>query len=770
MKILPLIITLLLLTSTVHAQNIQVSGKVTDALTGEDLIYATIKVKGSNKYTNSNEYGFYSISVPMDSVTLIYQFVGTQDQLISFKSNKDTVINVELGVDELDAVIIEGEGQNENIQNTEMGTVDINVRDIETIPVLLGEKDIVKTLQLTPGISSAGDGNAGFFVRGGNLDQNLILLDEAPVYNASHLLGFFSVFNSDALKNVKLYKSGIPAEYGGRASSVMNINMNNGNNKKISGRGGIGVISSRLTLEGPFQKNKSSWLISGRRTYADLFLKLSNNEDQRNTQLYFYDLNAKMNFELGSKDRLFLSGYFGRDNLGFQNRFGLDWGNATGTLRWNHVINPKVFSNTSFVFSDYNYGFNLNIGEINFDIKSGIQDYNLKQDFSWYYSDKIKFKMGANLIYHIFKPGSLDASGSTQINDINLAEKQALEGALYWSADHKISKLINFTYGLRYSVFSRMGSDVIYDFAPGTEVVVDSTVYGSGQLFSFYNGLEPRFASTFILSEVNSIKASYMRTNQYMSLLSNSTAGSPTDYWFPAGPQIKPQIADQVAVGYFHNFLKGKLETSFEIYYKYLQNQLDYRNGANIFLNEYVEAQILNGLGHAYGAELYVKYSSPKFSGWVSYTLSQSIRKFDEINNGKYFQARQSRIHDISVVGMWNINKRLALSGSWVYLTGDAVTYPSGKYQIDGADVFLYTERNGYRMPDYHRFDLGLTIKGKEDKKFKSSWNFSVYNMYARYNPFSIEFRERENEPGVYDAYLIALFRIVPSITWNFEF
>jgi outer membrane receptor protein involved in Fe transport len=649
-----------------------------------------------------------------------------------------------------------------------MDVTRLDPKDIETIPVLFGEKDIMKTLQLTPGVKGAGEGNAGFFVRGGGADQNLILLDEANVYNASHLLGFFSVFNSDAIKDVSLYKSGIPAEYGGRASSVMDVKMRDGNKKKFGMSGGIGLISSRLTVEAPIVKDKGSFIVSGRRSYADLFLKLSKDTSINQTQLFFYDLNAKANYRLGDKDRIFLSGYFGRDVLGINDAFGFNWGNATGTIRWNHLFSNKLFSNTSIAYSDFDYGFNVGSGEDGFGISSSINDINFKQDFDYFLNSNNKMKFGVNAIYHTFKPGEL-SGGNSSFNPIVLDTRYGLEAAAYIQNDMKIGSRWSLMCGLRYSAFNLMGDGTAYEF-DGNGVLTNSTEYSRGESIALHHGLEPRFSISYILSENNSIKLGYNRNLQYLHRVTNSTTSSPTDIWVPSSNNVLPQLADQIAIGYYQNFNKNMFSFTGEVYYKALQNQIDYRTGASNFLNELIEGEFVYGKGRSYGLELQLQKKKGKFTGWLSYTLSRALRTFDAIDNGREFSARQDRIHDISLVTMYNLTERVALSAAWIYYTGDAVTFPSGKYELNGTVIPYYTERNGYRMPDYHRLDLGATFYFKEREKFEHNLNVSIYNAYNRENAYTITFQEAENDPTQTEAVQTTLFKIIPSITYNFNF
>ncbi len=767
-----LLIAITCLGWTAFSQNFTVSGSIKDSTNGEDLYGASVRVKElSNVGAVTNAYGFYSLTLEAGTYTLVFRASGFETKEKTISLTEDLTVNIQLDipqdVQDIGPVIVTAEKENENITSSGMNVTKFDPKDIETIPVLFGEKDIMKTLQLTPGVKGAGEGNAGFYVRGGGADQNLILLDEAPVYNASHLLGFFSVFNSDAIKDVALYKSGIPAEYGGRASSVMDVKMRDGNNKKFGASGGIGLISSRLTLEAPIVKDKGSFIISGRRSYADIFLKFSKNEDQRNTQLFFYDLNAKANYRIGEKDRIFLSGYFGRDKFSFGDVFGFNWGNATGTLRWNHLINSKLFSNTSIIYSDFDYEFNIGSGEDGFGIISSIRDYNVKQDFTYYINSNNTLKFGFNGIHHTFRPGAL-TGGNESFNEVVLDSRYALEVGAYVQNEQKIGSRLNLMYGLRYSGFNLMGEGKAYDF-DGNGNMIAERKYDSWETIKYHHGLEPRFSASYILSENNSVKLAYNRNLQYIHQLSNATTSSPTDIWVPSSNNVKPQVADQIAGGYYHNLKKNTYLISTEIYYKNLQNQIDYRNGAQTVLNDLVEGELVYGKGRAYGLELQVQKKKGAFTGWISYTLSRSLRTFDDIDNGKEFSARQDRIHDISVVLMYRLNDAIALSASWVYYTGDAVTFPSGKYEVGGTVVPYYTERNGYRMPDYHRMDLGVTWYFKDREKFEHNMNFSIYNAYNRENAYTITFRQDPDDATKTQAVQTTLFKVIPAITYNFN-
>lgn len=755
------------------AQNYTIKGNIKDGSNGEDLIGAAVVIKElPGTGTVTNPYGFYSLTLPKGTYTIIYQYIGYETQAMEVSLQQDRTLEIELRPESqtLGEVVIEGEREDENITQTEMSVTKLNPKDIEAVPVLLGEKDVLKTIQLLPGVKPGGEGSSGFSVRGGGFDQNLIVLDEAIVYNASHLLGFFSVFNSDAIKDVTLYKGGMPAEYGGRASSVLDVIMKDGNSKKFGVSGGIGLIASRLTVEGPIVKDKGSFIISGRRTYADLFLRLSSDESINSSILYFYDLNLKANYKLGERDRIYLSGYFGRDKFGFSDDFSFDWGNATGTLRWNHLFSDRLFSNTSLIYSDYDYQFNIGgDGDDGFGLESGIRDWNLKQDFTYFPNSKNTIKFGGNIIYHNFVPGTIDAGQTANVNSRALDEQFALEGGLYIQNDQRLSNRWSINYGLRYSLFNYLGEGTAYEYdADGN--VLSETEYASGESIQTYSGFEPRLSAKYQIDDVSSVKLAYNRNYQYLHLLSNSTSSTPTDRWVPSSNNVEPQIADQIAMGYFRNFSDNMYEFSVETYYKDMQNLIDYRNGAQLVFNGNVEAELVYGDGEAYGIEFLLRKRKGKLTGWFSYTLSRTLRQFDDINNGESFPARQDRIHDLSLTAIYALNDKVSLSANFIYYTGDAITFPSGKYVINGQTAPYYTERNGYRFPDYHRLDLGVNWITKKTDKFESSWNFSIYNAYGRENAYTIEFEENPDVPGQTQAVQLSLFSIVPSITYNFRF
>jgi hypothetical protein len=749
-----------------------ISGYVKDAKTGEELIGAVIAVKELTATgVSTNAYGFFSITIPEGDYTITAQFMGYETQATPVALTKDTQLDFVLSETphNLNEVVVTSEKKNDNITRNQMGMEKLDIQQIKNVPVLFGEKDVLKTLQLLPGVKTAGEGNSGFYVRGGAADQNLILLDEATVYNASHLLGFFSVFNSDAIKDVTLYKGTQPADYGGRLSSVLDIKMNDGNDKKFGVSGGIGVISSRLNIEGPIVKNKGSFMISARRTYADVFLKASRDSATRQARLFFYDVNAKANYRINDKNRVFLSGYFGKDVLGFGKTFGLNWGNATGTLRWNHLFSNKLFSNTSLIFTNYDYKINISFGGNEIDIISRIQDYSLKHDYQYFINARNKLKFGIDVTYHKIIPGAITTSSNSPIGKLNLPNKFSWENAAYISHEMKVTEKFSFEYGLRMASFSLIGPGSFYTYNENGEAS-DTTTYASGKFVKTYLNLQPRVSANFTLNEKNSVKASYNRNAQNLHLLSNSTSGNPTDLWIPSSNNVKPELCDQVSLGYFRNFKENMFEFSTEVYYKSMLNQIDYKNGAQLNFNQTVESQLLMGKGRAYGIEFFLKKKFGRFNGWIGYTLARTEKQIDGINNGGWYPAKQDRTHDISVVGIYELTKKWTISATWVYYTGNAVTFPSGKYEVSGQVQYYYTERNGYRMPAYHRLDIGATYQAKKTERFESSWNFSVYNAYGRENAYTITFQQDPNDPTKTQALQTTLFRWVPSITYNFKF
>lgn len=749
------------------------SGFIKDADNGEVLPGATIYVQELKAGAASNAYGFYSISLKPGTYHIIYSFIGyyDQEQIIEIEANTSLNINLKPSVEKLSEIEITGDAKNKNISSMQMSVNKIDNKTIQAIPALMGEVDLIKAIQLLPGVKFAAEGSSGFSVRGGSPDQNLVLLDEATVYNAGHLMGFFSVFNNDAVKSAELYKGDLPAKYGGRLSSLLDVRMKDGNKKKFHGNGGIGAISSRLTLEGPIVKNKGSFMVAGRRSYADLFLRLSSNDEINKNILYFYDLNAKLNYSINQNNHVFVSGYFGKDV--FKNgSFKMDWGNATGTVRWNHVFNEKLFSNFTFIASSFGYNLGLTTEEKGFDWKSQLTDYNLKGDLNWYLNNNNTINFGFSTMFHDFFPGKIKGTGTDSfITEYGLPHNYALENAVYISNSQKIGSLLRLKYGLRLSMFNNVGPNTVFDYnAEGQPI--DSTNYSKGDFYNSYFGLEPRFGIVFQLNEISSVKASYSRNYQYLQQAQNSTAGSPLNIWFSSSPNVKPQFSDQVAMGYFRNFKNGTYESSIEVYYKDIKNAIDFRDHADLLLNKHIEGELLIGKGYGYGFEFLLRKNMGKLSGWISYTFSRTFREIDGINNGEAYKAPYDRPHDLSIVANYNITNQMSIGLTWIYLTGQPVTFPVGRFVYGNTVVPFYSGRNDYRMPDYHRLDLSFTWTEKHspEKKWHSQVNISLYNAYNRKNPWVINFSTDADDPNVTYAEMTYLFGIVPSITYNFKF
>lgn len=766
------ILFICLIGSSVFGQNrFTLSGTIRDAGSGETLIGATVKISGTAAVgTLTNAYGYFALTQVEGTYTVTISYTGYAAVTKSISLNKDTKLNEELkSTNDLAEVTVSANNRkNENVKSAQMGLERIDMKSLNAIPVLLGEKDVLKTIQLLPGVKSGGEGNTGFYVRGGAADQNLIILDEAVVYNSSHLLGFFSTFNADAIKDVSLYKGGMPAQYGGRLSSVLDVKMDDGNNKDFKFQGGIGLIASRLKAEGPIVKDRGSFMVSFRRTYIDLFLQASPDSSINGSKLNFYDINAKANYKINDKNTIYISGYFGKDNIGVKDLFENNWGNVTTTIRLNHIFNDRLFSNTSFIYNNYNYTVRLLNDVTNFKATSLVRDFNFKEDFQ-YFSNKHTLRFGLNATHHRISPIDITTSQASQVNPLTQEKRYGLESAAYISDEWAVNEKLNFLYGLRLAAFSLLGPGNFssYDVAGN---ITNTENVRRGNFYKNYLNLEPRFSISYLFDDQNSIKASYNRNTQNIHILTNATSSSPTDQYVLSSNNIKPEIADQVALGYFKNLDENKFELSGEVYYKWLQNQIDYKNAAQLLANSNVESELLYGVGRAYGVELFFKKKFGKLNGWIGYTLSKTERKFEQLNNGNYFPARQDRTHDLSVVGIYNLNARWTFSSSFIYSTGNAVTFPAGKYVVGGNTTYYYTERNAGRMPYNMRLDLSATLEGKRKGRFQSSWNFGVYNALARKNPYSIEFINDPADPGKTVAEQTSLFGMIPSVTWNFKF
>jgi hypothetical protein len=750
-----------------------ISGKIKDASNGEELFGATVFIKEKSTGSSSNSYGFYSIKLEPGVYSFKFSFIGFLPEERTIDLTKSQTLDIELKPNNklLSEVTVQGEKTNANITRIEMSAEKMEMKDIRKIPALLGEVDVIKAIQLLPGVQMTAEGTSGFSVRGGSSDQNLILLDEATVYNVSHLMGFFSVFNNDAVNEVKLYKGDIPVSSGGRLSSLLDVRMKNGNNKKFTGTGGIGLISSRLTLEGPILKDRTSFLVSGRRTYVDLFLPLAKTEEVRKSSLYFYDLNLKVNHQFNENNRLFLSGYFGNDV--FKNKFAeFGFGNRTFTARWNHLFSKSLFSNVTLIYTNYNYYLGTPEGNANsFIWKSDLTDYGAKIDFNLFANTNHTIKFGVSTTYHNFKPGSAKGKGEEGVMDYSVPNNYAIESGAYISNEHKIGEKLTLKYGIRFSMFNNIGSATIFKFN-SDYVRTDSTVYKKGNIFNTYTGWDPRAGLAYVLSPKTSLKASYSHTVQYLHLASNSTGGTPLDIWFPSSPNIKPQKADQFAAGIFRNFLNNTIETSVELYYKKMSDIIDFKDHADLLLNKELEGEIRPGKAEAYGAEFYVKVNYGKINGWVSYTYSKAKRTITAINNGKTYDAPYDRPNNISAVFNYQLTDRMTVSANWVFSTAAPWTVPTGRMEVENNIVPIYSDRNAFRFENYHRLDLSLTIvnKVKPSRKWTGEWVFSVYNAYNRKNTWALGFVQDAKDPNVTYAEKTYLFPIIPTVTYNFKF
>jgi len=777
------IVTILLsiLTLSLFAAKVTLSGYVKDKANGEALIGATVYLPDLKIGVSTNTYGFYSVSIPEGSYKITFSCIGYQAQspLINLKTSKQLNVMLEEDSRQIEEVVVSGEKKNRNVEAVQMSVEKMQVKMVKKLPSFMGEVDIIKSITLLPGIQNGGEGSSGLYVRGGGPDENLMLLDEAPVYNASHLLGFFSVFNSDAIKDVQVFKGGIPAEYGGKASSVIDIRMKDGNSQKLGISGGIGNISSRLTVEGPIIKDKWSFIVSGRRTYADFVGKLIGIEELKDNQLYFYDLNLKTNVEINNKNRLYFSAYTGDDYFKAGESIYMRWGNLTSTARWNHLFSDKLFSNTSLIFSRYDYNLGVPSNDASqFDWTSQITDYNFKEDVSWYLNSQNKLTMGLNLIYHHFEPGAVDANEASYFTDLSLTNYNALDNSLYLSNEQSIGSKLSLRYGLRFSWFQQIGKGKVREYQnpdqPNDMEVIGVKEYESGELMPPpYLNLEPRLAIKYMLTPESSFKASYNRMAQNLHLISNTNSPTPLDIWLPSNKYIKPLIANQVGLGYFRNLRDNMFETSAEVYYKKMDNVIDYIDGAELFLKEDLETQLLRGDGYAYGLEMYAKKQQGRLTGWLSYTWSRSMREIEGINNGDPYPSSYDRTHNFSVVANYELTKHWNLSSTWVFMTGNPTSYPIAKYDIQGNTLYYYADRNSNRIPDYHRLDLSVNydFKKNERRRTKQSLNFSIYNLYARRNAYSVTFRQNEDNPNVSEAVRMSIIgSMIPAITYNFNF
>jgi hypothetical protein len=799
-----MVVFLFHVTITSSGQKQTISGYLKDSVTNEFLIGATVRLANTSVGVSSNGYGFYSLQADKGKITLQVDYIGYEQKVITLNLTTNTTLDILLSEKRqtLSEVVVSSTKANQRIVSTEMSTEKLTAKDIKQIPMVLGEADVIKSIQLLPGVSAPNEGSGGFNVRGGSADQNLILLDEAIVYNPSHLFGFFSVFNADALKDATIYKGGIPSKYGGRLSSVLDIRMREGSNKKFSATGGIGLLSSRVTLETPLGKvhengANGSMLISGRRSYADIFLPLFPDTTINRNKLYFYDLNFRSNYRLSTKDRVFLSGYFGRDRIDVPNGFGNSWGNITGTLRWNHLFSSKLFMNVSAIYSNYDYEIKFYPGN-SFKWQSSLSNLNFKADFDYYANEKHNIKFGLGSIYYTFNPGNITPFGSkSSLVATNNPLKYALENYAYLQDDYKINSNLSVMYGLRISNFAQLANESIPVYNNDQPVVFNPTInnYQKGTVKSYNKskrntwlnnsyGLEPRINVNYQISESASIKTGYNRMFQYIHLLSTATSPTPLDIYTPSSSFIKPQISDQIASGYFKNIKDNKYELSVEGYYKWMQNQFDFIDGASPLLNNSPETILLNGSARSYGLEFMVKKGEGRFTGWISYTLSKAERKTPGINggrginNGDYYATNYDKPHNLAVTANYKLSEKWSFSANFIFQSGRPITYPESKYTFNGLSIPEYSERNAHRLPAYNRLDVSATLKGKETKKWKSQWVFGIYNIYNRQNAANITFRESviinnnnyEVGTGINKAYKLTYFGIVPSVSYEFKF
>lgn len=773
-----------------------ISGTISEAASNETLIGVTVAVPALNTGVTTNEYGFYSITLPEGEYKLQVSYLGFQkvSQSISLSQNLKLNIQMQEAAEALQEVVVTEDVEKTNIRTPQMSVNSLSVETIKNIPVILGEADVIKSILLLPGVTNAGEGASGFNVRGGAVDQNLILLDEAIIFNSSHLFGFFSVFNPDAIKDIKLYKGGIPARYGGRVSSVLDIFQKEGNSKEFKVNGGIGLVASRLLVEGPIAKNKAAFLIGGRSSYAHLFLPLFDIDNSA----YFYDLNTKLNYNINDRNSIFLSGYFGRDVFSISDRFVNTYGNAVGNFRWNHLFSEKLFSNLSLIYSDYYYGLKLDF--VGFNWNSGIQNFNVKYDLKHYISDKLQINYGINDIYYRFNPGKIEPSrDDSGIVEETLIQKYANEFAAYIDVEHDITPHLSLNYGLRFSNFIRLGQEKLNVYQNDNPVRFDPTLLiyseadpidtispGRGGSLATFNNLEPRISLAYTLNDANSLKASYTRLAQYLHLLSNTSSPTPLDVWTPSGPFVKPQLLDQYALGYFRDIKDGDYSLETEVFYKDLQNRIDYINGANLIANDAIETVILNGEARAYGLEVLLRKNEGKFQGWLAYTLSKSEQRTPGrtataengisdsetgINFGGWYNTPYDKTHDVSLYGSYALNKKWSFNANFVYQTGQPTNYPVGQFEFQDLTVPYYGLRNEQRLPDYHRLDVSATLTPKKNanRNWKGEWVFSIYNLYSRRNAASISFKQNV-DTGANEAVRTSIFGIVPAVTYNFKF
>ena len=785
-----IILLIVLLTSifSFSQEKFTLSGTIADLKTKETLIGVNVFILETKTGITTNEYGFYSITLPKGEYTISISYVGYQviEEKVSLNSNIKKNILISESSQLLKEVVIIDNKKRVDIRKPEMSVNKLTIQEIKEMPVIFGEVDIIKSILTLPGVTNAGEGQSGFNVRGGSADQNLVLLDEATIYNSSHLFGLFSVFNPDAIKDLKLYKGGIPARYGGRLSSVLDIYQKEGNKNDFHMNGGIGLISSRILAEGPIVKGKGSFVVAGRASYAHLFLKLVDNPNLA----YFYDLNTKLSYSLNEKNDIYLSGYFGRDVFQLNDSFVNTYGNTVLNFRWNHLFSDKLFSNLSLIYSDYYYGLNLDLIGFNWD--SGIKNYNIKYDFKHYLSDILKLTYGINSNYYDFNPGKIEPTrADSGINEDQLDKKYALENAIYIDAEHQISNKIAVSYGVRVSSFLRLGNQTLNTYANNQPVIFNPNFqiyesaeptgtisYGKNQTIAQFENLEPRLAISYTFNENQSIKASYNRMSQYLHLISNTQSPTPLDVWAPSDNFLKPQLLDQVALGYFQNIKDDEYSLELETFFKKIKNRVDYIDGANLIANEAIERVVLNGQARAYGLEVLFRKNTGRFKGWLSYTLSRTEQKVEGrtaietgINNGDWYKTGFDKLHNLAIVANYKWTEKWRFSANLIFQTGQPVTFPDGQYEYEGITVPNFSSRNENNLPSYHRLDVSATLTPNKNKKRKwqAEWVFGIYNLYNRQNAASITFRQND-ETASNEAIRLSIFGIVPSATYNIKF
>lgn len=791
MKICWVLSFVLMTCTTLWAQNkYTISGTLTDSSNGETLIGATIQIKGTTVGTITNVYGFYSLTVPEGDYTLVFTYIGYSDIEKQIQLNQNVKFNTELeesSVQLEELVIVAEDEKRVNIETPQMSVSKLSSKAIKQIPAVMGEVDVIKSIQLLPGVTNAGEGASGFNVRGGAEDQNLIMLDEAIIYNSSHLFGFFSVFNADAIKDVQLYKGGIPARFGGRVSSILDIRQKDGNSKQFKLTGGIGSISSRLTAEGPAFSGNGSFLIAGRATYVNPILSLAGIDDR----VGFYDLNLKTNYNIDDKNRIFLSGYYGQDHVDFANIFANTYGNISGNLRWNHLFGDKLFSNLSLIYSKYDYALEIGSG-FGLDWESDIRNINLKYDLGYFVNERLYLDFGVSGIHYAFNPGDIQPlNEDSGIVPEKLDDKKALETAVYISAEHKITKKLTAQYGLRYSNFLRLGAQIIPQYSNNLPVVynnelgiyertsaIGATDFDSNEKIKTFGNFEPRLALSYQLNGRSSVKASYNKMAQYLHLISNTNSATPLDVWAPSGTFIDPQIAIQYAFGYFRNFNNNIFSLEAEVYYKTVDGRVDYIDGADIIAQNNIEGEILQGEAKSYGLELLLRKNEGKLTGWLAYTLSKAEQRTPGgtaggmgINDGDWYNSVYDRTHDISLTGAYKLNDKWSFGANFAFQTGRPVTYPDGQFQYNGLSIATYADRNASRLSAYHRLDISATLtpRKNESRRWHSEWVFSIYNAYNRRNAASVSFAQNV-DTGINEATRTAIYGIIPSVTYNFKF